>query len=330
MTLFLCTHAQELAAQEISGSDVADFHLARSLWLEGEDLQALEKLGDMARAGNTSAQILLSQIASAKLTHQHVTEQLPRKERIQLLRHDKGLSGKDWMSVAAEQNELARAFQSLQSRPGQETDYSKTLATLIQHDEVKAALRGMLNASGTEYAKDAIDLLVLHSDLFGPAGKTMLAYLTYNELRSGNKAVFLPPEITSSDELLVYLQELNNLENIFAESGVISFEAKQNEEQYAMLVESADYLQPVVSFCKARCAGSQKSCMSSAAAALTWGGPFPYPLASPSRTFISDLEYWASPRFDRDLVSMLKHGKWQACSGFDGQLANLVVVWLYG
>lgn len=87
-----------------------DFNAAVDLWLDGNDETSLPALSVLANDGHTNAQIFLAQIErSSSLTSEFVRG-LTRKERIALLRHPSGLSGRSWLVPSSEVSELAAAL----------------------------------------------------------------------------------------------------------------------------------------------------------------------------------------------------------------------------
>lgn len=125
-----------LHAAAITGSDDPRFQSALSNWLDGQDLAAIKALSALAQEDNRAAQILLAQIQNKIWLHDHVTAGLERKERIQLLREPKGLSGRSWLVSAAEDTPLAGYL--LEARKPYENPEIGT--ALLAEGELDAAL----------------------------------------------------------------------------------------------------------------------------------------------------------------------------------------------
>jgi hypothetical protein len=96
------------SAADIAGQNDSRFTAALDQWKAGEDAPALVKMAELANEGVPAAQVFLGQIYQQTWLHAHVTGGLPRKQRINLMRAPGGLSGKSWLSVAAEQTPLAQ------------------------------------------------------------------------------------------------------------------------------------------------------------------------------------------------------------------------------
>lgn len=109
LTVFLL-YGAETFAKEINGSNDPTYRAALSDWLVGEDTAALTSFAELARKENRSAQIFLGQLESKLWLHQHITNNLTRKEKIALLRNPKGLSGKSWLQSASVDTNLAQLF----------------------------------------------------------------------------------------------------------------------------------------------------------------------------------------------------------------------------
>ena len=95
-------------AQSVSAPSL---ETATTAWLNGDDAEALPALSALAHAGNETAAIFLARIErSSSLTSSYVNS-LTRAQRIALFRTPGGLSGTSWLTVLAEKNPLAKAFQ---------------------------------------------------------------------------------------------------------------------------------------------------------------------------------------------------------------------------
>jgi len=104
------TGATTLYGASLTGAEDPKFLSALYAWLEGNDDEALHSLASLARAENRAAQVFLGQIESKLWLHSHVTGDLARKERIELMRNPQGLSGKSWLASAASDTPLAQHF----------------------------------------------------------------------------------------------------------------------------------------------------------------------------------------------------------------------------
>lgn len=104
-------------APPLAGEAAPGFQAALALWLDGEEAAALPELAALARAENRAAQVLLGLI---DVTPQYQGRWLyarPRAERIALMRAPAegsgGLSGRNWLRLAAVDTPLAAAWVQL-------------------------------------------------------------------------------------------------------------------------------------------------------------------------------------------------------------------------
>lgn len=97
-------------AAPVAGQEAAGFEAALTDWLEGREQPALTALSGLAGQGNAAAQILLAIIDTTPTYQGEWLSGLPRDQRIAVLRAPGGLSGQNWMRVAAESEPLAQAF----------------------------------------------------------------------------------------------------------------------------------------------------------------------------------------------------------------------------
>ncbi|MGY6694973.1 MAG: hypothetical protein ACXIUW_02955 [Roseinatronobacter sp.] len=116
--VWACLLGQPLAAYELHGSQDEDFSAALSLWLDNNEEDALPQLRDLAQASNDAAQMLLGLIDKNSALQGPFLSFLAREERIALLRAPGGLSGRNWITVLAEQNDLAKTWRDLWSLEG--------------------------------------------------------------------------------------------------------------------------------------------------------------------------------------------------------------------
>lgn len=108
--LFFALCAALPAAAQIKGQEDQAFQNALSTWLTGDDLAALTAMSDLAADDNRAAQLFLGILAPAAWTHAHVTEDMSRADRNALLKAPGGLSGKNWLTIAAEDTPLAATY----------------------------------------------------------------------------------------------------------------------------------------------------------------------------------------------------------------------------
>ncbi|MGH1576752.1 hypothetical protein [Planktotalea sp.] len=167
--------AAPLAAQvpSISGQDVPEFREAVETWLAGDDLAALQSLSTLSHTGNTAAQILLARIAHRPHSFSHVVKDLPRKDRIALLRQPGGLSGKSWMIEAAKTDQLAKAFIGA-TQVGAK---AASLSTLISYDEKREMLEAAESLLGENTRGELLTVIMSPEFVFPPEGDRLLRSL---------------------------------------------------------------------------------------------------------------------------------------------------------
>lgn len=318
----LITLALPADAQPIPGAEAPAFAQARDLWLNGDDLPALQALAGLAREGNTAAQMLLSQIATATWTHAHVTEGMDRRARIALLRQEVGLSGRDWMQAAAESNELAAVNLASRSHEGDPLiagDRVLRLAIAGEHRLALLELAEMANIG--QFDATAIVARIAREDL-GIAADLHLAVALDALSRSG--PVQIPAGINSRAEFERYLDSLRSPAALFEYGGFLSLSPARelasvwngtDRGDYLRLAQQSPSLGPLRVFCAERCQDQTESCLLTAGYAMS--AYFPAPLEGPSPSLISPEAYQASPRLLRDIEAMLGRSpiRWPGCEG---------------
>lgn len=319
--VFLFAGMISLEAEDIIGADDPDFIQAKETWLDGHDLSALHSLAKLARDGNISAKILLSRIADAPKVSAHISNQLSRKERIALFREPKGLSGRDWLVSAGEENDLAYALWVIQSSSLKQPDFKTIIPVLITHGETRPIF-GYLHKMWLHGQHDyAVQILYEHSELFGAAGRDFLGFHLQTMAVNGSPLP-LPHSIDTREKAETFLRDLRSEVNRFASSG--SIEASSNRiavphnlkdrTRMVELIRKLPELEPLTVFCQRTCKPNyQDSCLANSAWALMQIAEYPYPFASPAQSLIDDATYQSSPRFPLDITRTLKRGKWSGC-----------------
>ncbi len=286
------------ARAEIAGQSDLAFTDAVGLWLQGEDAEALAALSALSNVGNTAAQVFLGRIEPLPYFHAHVTADMERKDRIALLRRDGGLSGKNWLAVAAETDPLAAAL--LDSRDV--TARAAAVPALAEAGEVRALLRifiGEMSAGNGAAMMDAMldprvrphvgelarqTLADLHTTAAGmpPVTADQLAAWTA-------QLAEVPP--TDADRLIAAL----NFADLYSNSSLRSFASGQ-------VFASAPVVRPLVSVCEALCPDQVPGCaMVLGAASQTMGGATMATL-SPVETLLPSATYQNAPRFQADIL----------------------------
>ena len=286
-----------LDARDISGQGQPAFVEAVELWLNGSDLEALEALSTLAKSGNSAAQILLAQIASRGHMHGHVTADLPRKDRISLLRAPKGLSGKSWLAEAQNNEPLATAL--LQSREiGKK---AAAIAALVEYGEPTAA---MLAARSMLFQGEAAQLLDVLEGLDGKlpeeASVLLLWALYQNENSDSGRYVGSARvgTLVLGDELFQKYE--------LAWTAASPLALVEDPDLRANIIRLSDDVRswtPIRTFCEANCKDSRQICTAVGASALSAAGPFS--LRSPAESLIPNDVYWSSARAEPDMVRQI-------------------------
>lgn len=86
------------APPPLPGAERPAFQNALDLWLQDDEAQALPALAELAERGNAAARLLLAQIDKIPSLQGPYLAQMPRAERIALLRAPGGLSGRSWIA----------------------------------------------------------------------------------------------------------------------------------------------------------------------------------------------------------------------------------------
>lgn len=245
-------------AETVEGQEDAAYLSAREDWLAGNDIKALKALGVLARQGNSAAQILLSRIAAAKLTHEHVTADLPRRERIALLRKEQGLSGKDWLTEALSSSELAKALWTFNGTPDA-MDAGQSVEILWDHGEAKAAINMMFEAWSRGEEDSVLQRIEASSHDLGPDGARMLAVLQGD-----------------TDQMRV-----DELRGRLALEGLLEPLTSLSDASRLAKVKEIPSLEPLSNYCAATCPESLALCLRSGLRAATVAGRFPQPFAIP-------------------------------------------------
>lgn len=290
-TLLIAT--MPLRAEPIPGSEAPDYEAAVAAWLAGEDdLAVLTSLSELARAENAAAQMLLARIGELPHLVTHVTGNMPRAERIALLRSPGGLSGRSWMISAAQHVPLAQAFVD---STGQDTRVD-SLRILYEAGEVAAATRSLpgLLAYGTEDLVRAMQDL----DVMPDEARVLIAAAAATELywASGERIdIANPISDRRPPELALIWRPVTPRE--WQEDPATRELALAHSLNIASLA-------PLRAFCASECQGELGACMAAGASLLAVSAA-PLPFASPSETLIPTETYWDSPRFDADLRRLL-------------------------
>ena len=323
LAIFLSIFATVTAAQRpVPGSQDPRFLQATDEWLNGDELAALKELASLANEGQVAAKILVSRIADTPWFSMHIMQALNRNERIALFREPKGLSGRDWLASASEENELARAMWEAHSYvPPGVPDFETIVPTLVSYGEAKFLLRYFIETWKFGREDVAARALLENDTLFGAAGRHFLGF-ALQSMMQGGKQPPLPTGINTAGDARAFLDWLRQDIHQFAHRGLYPVDAgrvaiptqPKGLSTLALAVQALPELQPLTLFCEATCGPpEQDACLADTVWIVSRSGAFPYPFSSPAQSLIPDETYWSSARFSEDLARNLKNQNWQGC-----------------
>ncbi len=299
---------ERLEAREVEGQNQQAFQEAVQVWLDGEDLDALERLSQLSKDGNTAAQILLANIASRANMHVHVTSDMPRKERIALWRIPKGLSGKSWLSEAQKNAPLAAAMVQA-ARIGEK---APAIVALIEYGEPAAALLAAQSMLHSGKATELVEVLQGLDDKL-PEEASVLLLWALGQSQDVDSGAFTG----SARAATLVLGEPALLKSRLAWSAESPRALVENDSLLGKVARVSNDVKswtPIKNFCEKNCPDTQQECIAVGANAWTLAGPFA--MRSPAQSLISNDTYWSSARSEADLARQIRDveewGNWSA------------------
>ena len=282
--------------RSISGSDDAAYVQAVNDWLQGtDDLAALQSLSDLAQGGNTAAQILLASIASRGHMHVHVTKDLPRKERVALLRMPGGLSGKSWLAAAETTEPLATALLQV----AQVSEKWPAIMALLSYGETAEALlaaRSRMMQGETAQMLQAFQ--DFEADIPDEATFLLMQELVFQAMATGGQRYVGSARIGS----MLTRSEAAAPARLVWET--VAFGPLIFDPDYrASVVKNVDAVPswtPIRRFCEMACGGEEAAMCTAFGAGLNAQGPFA--TRGPREALLPNEAYWASPRMTGDLA----------------------------
>lgn len=300
---FLLTAGLAFAGtSSVPGSDDPQFSEARESWLDGDDLAALSTLKALAEDGNTAAQILLGRIAEEPHMHRHVTGDMARAERIDLLKSPGGLSGTSWLRVAAPSTELATALvlrnvafsSSVADGTPMSPEATAAVQVLLDHGETALATEVAFKLIDGVFYRETLALLEKFGDQLDPINQSLKAGVL-----SALSAVSDDPEATMAQakDLLSSLAPEEEL----SLAKFYPWQVLEDEVLRGLITRYAELVpawKPLRDLCESSCAHSYDSCLLAGGTAIGYSRRFPF--SSPLQTFVTDEEYWNSARIRGD------------------------------
>ena len=142
-------------AQHIAGTDAPEFRRALELWLEGDDEASIPLLSTLAQDNNSASQILLGMIDKTAALQGPMIVFLPRMERMALLRAPGGLSGQNWMRVAALNTQYAKNWVALWHMEDG-VEIAKEFASMNEPRATRSALLMAVNRQGSGFEQQLL------------------------------------------------------------------------------------------------------------------------------------------------------------------------------
>lgn len=149
----LCASLALQAGAEVAGQGDPAFAAAYDLWLSGDEAAAVPALATLAEAGNGAARLLIGVIDTTPGLQGEWLMALPRADRIGVLRAPGGISGQNWLRLAAGTDPIAAAW--LQLWDGDATP--EVILVFARLGETRAArLAGLALAARQKHGFDSV------------------------------------------------------------------------------------------------------------------------------------------------------------------------------
>ena len=287
---------------QISGQHDPNFKSALSQWLNGDDLAALTALSALANDGNSAAQVFLGRVSQAIHTHRHVTEGMDRKTRKELLRKSGGLSGKNWLTVAAKDVPLAAAF--AQSKKAGES--FEAIITLLDNNEVGAALLPINNLLAYMRNPKEIKAVLMHENL--PTNAVYLRRLFMDMLKGG----YIKQTVSVMDLRIINMgTSIKETEDALFMWEGFRFDRDDRKQfiptQFPARLIDSPYYAPIKFFCEKNCGQEIPECMRAVVISTHSFGRTWISLFSPVEAILSTTDYHNSPRIHADVLRLLQY-----------------------
>jgi hypothetical protein len=330
--LLLFTLAAPLRSEPLPGAEAPAFIAARAQWLEGEDMAALTALSALAQGGNAAAQLMLGVIDQTMALHPDALAELPRAERIALLRAPGGLSGRNWLVERRGDLPLAAALDAAGNGSGQVDDAGRwaALQALLAAGEARAALAILATGSnhggwGPGQGWDLVARYAGDPALDGQAVQLLDFLRDY--AANPDTAIGSPKQVAMLEAALrtagAPASDLTATRAAMSSASTLA-DSRRLEAAVAAAGE-APQAAPLRSFCTAACPESINACTFALLAAA--GGMPGFVTLSPLESVIPTSIYRKSPRFADDLRAALgsrpltppdlRVAKWEYMAGFD-------------
>ncbi|SDX28664.1 hypothetical protein SAMN05444358_104164 [Ruegeria halocynthiae] len=282
-----------LAAQILVMPARADSSLGQAvaLWLQGDDMQALPMLAELAAEGDVDARLLLGRIETSDLGLSPYRQSLgPERSRKLFRQKDWSAFGQSWLTVEARAgNELAQALQQAK-RPEPDLDLIAKLNAFGEHQATDYPTRIVALYGDVDMREK-----LLADDQVMQALKPYLTYLSQTPEPRGDGLAALrhiqpEPVDASSDQAL----GMAGLLALGLGYGDVSPDNPWRVSVESWLM-SSDSTRPIAQLCTEHCADDAPAC-AFAFLALTGGYFEAIRIDSPLETVIPQEEFLDSPR----------------------------------
>jgi len=278
----------------IPGEDAVEFSDALNAWLDGDDLVALQGFKGAAEGGNTAAQILLARIAEEPHMHRHVTGDMSRKDRIELLRQPGGLSGTSWLDVAQEQSALAEglvlrkvAFTSEETNDGNRVapEAMRAVELLLAYGEIELATEVAFKLYDGGFLREILSLL----DKFDGQLNRIAILLKMSALIEMNaeKAEEIAVEFVGLFEAADMIELRRIHPQVLKDNSTV-------RDTVVLLAEQVEAWTPLRELCEISCPNTYNDCL--VAGVTSIGVARRYPFSSPVESLVLTEDYWHSAR----------------------------------
>lgn len=296
-----------LQGASLNGLDNPEFQSALDDWLEGNDREALRSLASLARAENRAAQVFLGQVESKPWLHSHVTDDLDREERIELLRNPGGLSGKSWLASAASNTLLAQHFLDA-SMPYRSPETAKAL---FAQGELDAALPLIARASTAGDFVGALELALTEQAVPYSSGFVRYVVRELPQLVDSDLVSLNDPRMPAIQSRMDRLPNSDpGGELLWGNgAGLMGFQIRSLSQ--AQLRSMGDTLmkvpelQPLTQIVREYCPEETSEALATLQIA-SYGRPLTHITFSPVATILPTAEYRKSARFEADMLRRMR------------------------
>lgn len=293
----------QVAHAEIPGQEDEAFQAALAAWLNGEDMAALTAFASLAHADNRAAQIFLGMIEKQTWTHNHVTSDLPRKERIALLRNPKGLSGTNWLTFAALDTPLAQMLLDAH-KPYKD---SQNAQKLLVEGELLVPLQAITRAFNYGDTYGALEISVVKQAVPYSSGFAQALFKALPQMAEYGAVDLSDPRLAN---VLLGMKQFSHSDNAGTlmwgwNRSVPNFHELLNKPAWTQAIgkQLAEHplMPPIVKVVSRHCPNDPESVLTT----LQWaniGAPLYLSTLSPVESLLKTETYYSSKRFEDDFL----------------------------